>query len=378
MNWLAHFEMSGTDQIQPAEEGKRILSDSSDSIVLDTTRRIMADLADPQTINAARDEAWKAPLWQALEESGLTLAWVSDEFGGAGASIADGFDVLRMAGQYAAPVAIGETLLAGWLLGATGQACPSGAMTVVPVRERDRLTFGTDGTISGTARSVPFASEAKTIVAVVETDDGSVVATIDPAKCTITPRDHDMGANRSDVVFSNVAPTAVAPLEGTAREDFWTLGAAARATQMTGALESCLAVSTQYAMERKAFGRTISKFQAVQHSLATLAGEVAASLTASGSAADTLQNEPDDHAGIFLEVAAAKIRVGEAARDGIAIAHQVHGAIGFTSEYVLQRYTRSLMGWRDDFGEESSWAVKLGNLVAERGEDQLWPMITTR
>ena len=113
------------------------MSDSSESIVLETTRRILADLADPQTVNAASDDSWKAPLWQTLEESGLTLAWVSDSLGGAGASVADGFDVLRVAGQYAAPVALSETLIAGWLLSAAGQECPAGAMTVAPIRDGD-------------------------------------------------------------------------------------------------------------------------------------------------------------------------------------------------------------------------------------------------
>lgn len=355
------------------------MSDTSESIVLETTRRIMADLADPQTVNAAKDDSYKAPLWNALEESGLTLAWVPEEAGGIGASVADGFDILRIAGQYAVPVALSETLLAGHLLASSGQQCPAGPMTVAPVRERDTIELAGDGTISGTAKSVPFARDAKTIVVIAASEDGHAVAMVDPAACTFNQRPHDMGSDRADIVFQSVAPTSVGQFrDGADKDAFWLLGAAARACQMTGALESCLAIGTQYTQERHAFGRPIAKFQAVQQNLAQLAGEVAASLTAAGSAADTLDQEPDNAAAVFLEVASAKIRVGEAARDGTAIAHQVHGGIGFTSEYVLQRYTRSLMGWRDDFGEEAQWAVKLGNLVAEKGEDQLWPMLTTR
>jgi acyl-CoA dehydrogenase len=355
------------------------LSETSQSIVQETTRRILADLADPQTINAARDTGYKAPLWQALEEAGLTLAWVPEEFGGIGASLLDGFDILRIAGQYAAPVALSETLLAGWLLGASGQTCDSGPMTVAPLRDRDRITLNADGTLAGTAKSVPFANDAQTIVVLVEAEGRTAVAMVDPSACSISPRPHDMGADRADVAFQSVTPTSMADLrDGADRQAVWIMGAAARAVQMTGALETCLAIGTQYTQERVAFGRPIAKFQAVQQNLARLTGEVAASLAASGSAVDTLDNEYDNRAAVFLEVAAAKIRVGEAARDGMAIAHQVHGAIGFTSEYVLQRFTRSLMGWRDDFGDESQWAVKLGNLVAENGEDQLWPMLTTR
>jgi acyl-CoA dehydrogenase len=81
---------------------------------------------------------------------------------------------------------------------------------------------------------------------------------------------------------------------------------------------------------------------------------------------------------VLLEVASAKIRVGEAAGEGAAIAHQVLGAIGFTQEHVLHRYTRRLWAWRDDFGSESVWAVKLGHLVAAKGADVLWPMLAAR
>ena len=81
---------------------------------------------------------------------------------------------------------------------------------------------------------------------------------------------------------------------------------------------------------------------------------------------------------MFLEAAAAKIRVGEAAGEGAAIAHQVLGAIGFTQEHTLHRFTRRLWAWRDDFGSESAWAVKLGQLVAAKGADGLWPMLAER
>ena len=81
---------------------------------------------------------------------------------------------------------------------------------------------------------------------------------------------------------------------------------------------------------------------------------------------------------IFLEATAAKIRSAEAAQEGAAIAHQVHGAIGFTNEHVLHRYTLRLLAWRDDFGNESHWAVALGNKIAARGADDFWPLVAAR
>ena len=44
---------------------------------------------------------------------------------------------------------------------------------------------------------------------------------------------------------------------------------------------------------------------------------------------------------------------GEAAGIGAAIAHQMHGAIGFTQEHQLHYLTRRLWSWRDEFGNEA-------------------------
>ena len=87
----------------------------SDNIVAETAARIFADLADPQTINRASDTRWKEKLWRALSDAGLTLAWVPEKQGGAGASLAEGFAILGVAGRYAVPVPLTETLIAGWL-----------------------------------------------------------------------------------------------------------------------------------------------------------------------------------------------------------------------------------------------------------------------
>ncbi len=352
-----------------------------------TTARIFAGLADPQTLNAAPDTAWKAPLWAALEGAGLTLAWVGEANGGAGAGTLDGFEILRVSGRYAAPVAIAETLLAGRFLDAAGMTCPAGPLTVAPLRLGDQLTCGKDGTISGAARAVPHIRDARAVVVIAERDpeddaepeEGQVVALMAPDAVTITERATDMGGERADIRLGHVFPVEIAeaPAEWHA-DTAMLIGAAVRAAQMTGALETVLELSVRHAVERIAFGRPIAKFQAVQHNLARLAGEVAAALAASGSAAETLHSAAGFDQSVLFEIAAAKIRTGEAVTEGAAIAHQVHGAIGWTAEHILQRFTRRMWGWRDDFGAESHWAVVLGDMAAEAGADALWPMLAAR
>lgn len=352
---------------------------SDDNIIIDATTRIFQDLCDPQTITNAADDSWKAPLWAALEESGLTQAWTPDDLGGAGATVRDGFDVLRVAGEFAAPVPLAETLLAGWLLSRAGLVVPSGAMSIAPARLGESLSLAEDGTLSGTARDIPFADEAEKIAVLARRGSGHVVALVDRAACTVGEGSSLAQEARSRVGFDGVVPEEVSdPVAGLNEDALMQMGAAARAAQMAGALQAILDISVEYSKERVAFERPIGKFQAVQHNLARLGGETAAAIAASGSVAHTLDQAEGFDDQVFLEVASAKIRVGEAAGEGAGIAHQAHGAIGFTAEHILHRFTTRLWSWRDDFGSESVWAVRLGEMVAARGADELWPMVATQ
>jgi acyl-CoA dehydrogenase len=347
----------------------------NESIVADTTARIFADLADPQTVNRASGDGWKPALWHALAEAGLPLAWVDEQHGGAGASLADGFEIVGISGRYAAPVPLAETLLAGWLLAKGGISAPSGMMTVAPVRPGDRVTLGSDSTLSGRARAVPFAADAQHIAVLA----GSSIALVDAKACRVTGGRSLAGDASNVVTFDRVRPLQVAPVpKDFDQTSLMLMGATVRSVESAGALEAILQLTVRYANERIAFERPIAKFQAVQHNLARLAGEVAAAMTAAGSAADAIANAAAFDDGVFLEAAAAKIRSAEAAGEGAAIAHQVHGAIGFTKEHILHRFTLRLLGWRDDFGNESHWAAALGNRIAARGADEFWPLVASR
>ncbi len=205
----------------------------------------------------------------------------------------------------------------------------------------------------------------------------SHVALIETGQATIAEGQNLANEAKDTVSLDGVAPLAFAALpEGYVHDAHLLLGAAVRSAQMAGALQALLDISVQYAGERVAFERPIGKFQAVQHNLAELADEVAAAIAAAGSAGQALNDHQSLGDAVFLDVASAKIRTGEAAGVGAAIAHQVHGAIGFTIEHVLHRYSHRLWSWRDDFGDESYWAVRLGEEIAAKGADALWPTIT--
>ena len=230
-----------------------------------------------------KDDAWKAPLWQALADAGLTLAWVPEELGGAGAELADGFAVLGVAGRYAAAVPLAETLLAGWLLSRAGLKAPEGAMSVAPARPGDKITLNADGTLSGQARGVPFAKEAKHLAVLA----GSSVALVETAACRLSDGVNLAGEPQNTVTFDKVKPVAVARAN-VDQTVLMLMGCVVRSVQTAGALQAVLDFTVRYANERVAFERPIAKFQAVQHNLARLAGEVSAAMTAAHSAADAI------------------------------------------------------------------------------------------
>lgn len=151
------------------------------------------------------------------------------------------------------------------------------------------------------------------------------------------------------------------------------LGAFARVCLAAGALDRILEMAVEHVNTREQFGRPLGKFQAVQQSLAILAVEAAAVNSAGAGAALAL-----DHGDAGFEIAAAKLRANIAIGSGTAIAHQAHGAIGFTRDYPLHCFTRRLNRWRMECGNDRYWSEKLGAEVAGLGADGLWPEIARR
>ena len=348
--------------------------DEAQTLVTDAATRIFRDLGDPQTINAAGDDSWREPLWTALEEAGLTSAWVNDELGGAGAGIGSGFAVLRVAGEFAAALPLAETLLGGWLLEQGGIVLPGGSLSVAPTRRGDTIPLNADGTLSGSARAVSFAAEVDHLVVLA----GDIVALVDRADCSIQSGSNMAGEALNHVDFTGVTPQQTAAVQnGIDTNALIMMGAAARSMQMAGALQTVLEIAVQYAEERVAFGKPIAKFQAVQHNLARLGEEAAAAIAIASSTAYSVENlETWQDPGLYLDIASAKIRVGEAAGEGGAIGHQAFGAIGFTQEHILHRFVQRLWSWRDDFDNEAVWAVELGRRVAAKGGESLWHSLT--
>ena len=318
--------------------------------------RLVAETADrlfAAECAAARDSlrrgAWPARLWDAFAVSGLARAALPEEAGGAG--FAAGLAVLRAAGRHAVPLPVAETVIGHRLCAAAGVEAPAGPLAVAAVRADEAAE-------AGPLRRVPWARCAAAVAAIAPGRGLALLApsvTAQGANLAGEPRD-DMAFDAASAAF-HALPAGV---DGAA------LMAVARAAQLRGAMEQALAMSLRHAGERRQFGRPLAGFQAIQHHLAALAGEAAAS----GAAVDMAA-----HARTAFAFAAAKARASQAAGEVARLAHQVHGAIGFTEEHSLHHWTKRLWAWRDEWGNEAHWWGVLGTHVARRGSEALWPVL---
>lgn len=319
---------------------------------------------------------WPAAQWDAIEDAGLPLALVPEAKGGFGLPIQEALDLIRIAGTCAVPLPFAESLLAHRIAAEAGLEPSCGPLTLAPVLPADRLVLERrDGVwkLSGVAHRVPWGRHAPALV-LASAPDGLYVARVQPEQATVTPGTNLADEPRDTLHYADtrLADAAVAPAGAFTLDALEMLGATARSLAMAGALERILQMTLDYAGQRTQFGRPIGQFQAIQHHLAVMAGQTAAARAAAAMATETVA----DHL-CALAVGAAKIRCGEAAGAGAAIAHQVHGAMGFTREHSLHHFTKRLWSWRDEFGSEAQWSRRIGHEVARVGADGLWPLVTT-
>ena len=351
-------------------------------MLLESMTRLFEDQSTRQVVDRAERGEFATDLWRAVAETGVPLAALPESAGGADAEWSDLFAVLRLAGRYALPLPLAETMLGGWVANSAGLQLSDGLMTVGPVRAADRLAVVRDGNgwrLSGEASRLPYAAHVTRTVLIADGPEAEMAVTLEgTGGAEVTQGRNIANESRDTLTFNGVrlAADAVGRLgSGVSREGLYRRGALARATMMSGAIERAMDMAVSYAQERVQFGRPIAKFQAVQQNLAVLAGQTAAAVAAANQGIEAL-GKTDTERETFL-IAIAKTRVGEAATLACEIAHQVHGAIGFTKEYGLQLSTRRLWSWREEFGSDPEWAARVGAHACANGADQLWELLTT-
>ncbi len=351
------------------------------TLIFDTADRLLREQCSKELVDRAEAGEWPEGLWRTLMDTGLPWAAAPERLGGAALPLADALGLLRLVGTHAAPVPLAETMIATALLGeaeGVGQLPEGPVALVVAAADEDISAQADQGgwVLDGAVAVAPFAPVAQALVLAWEDAGGLCLAAVPrtAAGITLEPDRSIAGDPRARVILTGVAvaETAVArPRTVASLERLEGVLALSRALMMAGAMQSLLDLSVGYAMERSQFGRPIAKFQAVQQQLSVLAGEAAATIRAADAGLEALLTDA-----AVREAGIAKARAGEAAGRGAAIAHQVHGAMGFTYEHRLHHRTRRLWAWRDEYGSEARWQARLGRELCQGGAEALWDAMT--
>ena len=358
-------------------------ADGERELLRRTVEDLLARHCTPARVAAAAAGAgWDAGLWQALEETGLTLAGSPEEAGGSGGDLSAAADIAVAAGAAAAPVPLAETLAAGMLLSRTGLAIPSGPLTVAVASGPGlrRVPYGRLATTvaAGSGRSGGSGGSGGS------GRDGDWLAVIEPAGRGGTGRGGTdrggtgrnlAGEPRDEVIFGGDAEVHDVPA-GTA-DYARRLMRLFRSLLIAGAAQRALDLTVTYVQEREQFGRPLARFPTVQQELAQMAGEVA--LIGAATQAAVAAEEPAAGEGVSA-VVAAKAQASSGAGVVAAIAHQLHGAIGTTEEHRLRLTTTRLWSWRDEDGSEAECFAELGRAAlaagAGAGAGGLWPWLS--
>jgi len=310
--------------------------------------RLLDREVTPDRLAQAESGQTAVEIWTALEASGLGLALLDANLGGLGLEASAAFELLRLTAVYSVPVAIGETMIATALWGQPldGQVTLISDFNRVPYGRQARFGVMQNGRDGIALIEMPQSMEPDRNLA----NEPRDAFKSDPAGHVIETRKPTLGKT----------------------VDVMACGALLRSVQMCGAMHTVLRLSIEHAKIRQQFGRPIGRFQAVQHMLADLASEVAAADAITGLAVRNWNRE-----GFIFTAGLAKARVGEAAGHVAAIGHQILAANGFTRDHPLNRSTRRLWSWRDDFGNEAIWQQQIGRAICAEGGGGVWEQVLT-
>ncbi|WBP94581.1 acyl-CoA/acyl-ACP dehydrogenase [Mycolicibacterium neoaurum] len=309
-----------------------------------------------------------AELWSRLDELGLVRLTGSTEHGGSGAGWAEAAELISAAVRHGVRAPLAEhDLLACWLLEAAGLACDETLRTVGMLDA------------AGTATGVPWARAAGRIVVVFGADDGGSeyrLADVDAARLTITPATNMIGEPRDSIATDIGALHAGSrAIDKALVEQLHWKSALVRSIQICAALDSALDLTIEHTSSRVQFGRSLSKFQAIQHMVADIAAEAALARAATEAAVNVAITSDWTADNLGFLVAVARSCAGHAASVVVRNAHQAHGAIGTTVEHRLHEFTRAALAWRSEYGSVTYWDEAVTRAAVAAGAAGLWPLI---
>jgi acyl-CoA dehydrogenase len=341
-------------------------------LLREQARKLLADKCPPRAVRAVLEGAagYDAPLWRSIAEMGWLGTAIPEAYGGLGLGALELCVIAEELGRVLAPVPFSSTIcqfvqalllagseeqkqrllpeiVSGAVIGTFARVEAPGGVTPRSIRASFRA-----GRLSGSKTAVADGMEAHFAVALVRTSEeagerGLSLSLVDLHSKGVQRQKLDSidpSRKHAQLTFDHVAAELLGPVgEG------WEIArqvldraAVLMAFEQVGGADACLAMATDYARTRHAFGRAIGSFQAIKHKLADIyiGNELARSNAYYGAwALSTNARE------LPLSAAAARISATQAFDFAANESVQVHGGIGFTWEadcHLFQKRAREL------------------------------------
>jgi alkylation response protein AidB-like acyl-CoA dehydrogenase len=332
--------------------------------IRDLTRRFADEEIAPRAGAWDREHHFPKPVFEHLGELGLMGVCVPEEHGGAGADFLSYVLVLEelsradagvgvtvavhtsagtlpllahgtpeQVGRLVPPLAQGHEL-AAFALTESGSGSDAGAM---------RTRADDEHRLSGTKQWITNGSHAHSFLVFARDPEraSAFVVRRGAGGFRVTREEEKMGLNSSstaDLSFEDTPAERLGVKGAGLRIAFQTLdaGRIGIAAQAVGIAQAALDVAAAYAKERRAFGRPIGGFGAIQQKLADMQTEIEAARALVWRAA-RLKEAGRPHS---VEGAQAKLFASRVARHWTGEAIQVLGGYGYTKEFPVERYYR--------------------------------------
>lgn len=299
----------------------------------DAVRTFLENECPPKVVRDAwTNETGRSGLWPRLGEMGVLGVLAPEAQGGFGGDELDLVLLLEETGRAALPEPIVEH-----------------AAVALPVLDATRLAAAAAGdltvTVAPPSGLVPYGADADLVLVDAEL--------VEPAALSLQHHESVDGSRR---LFATATPPSSMSV---AASDRAALGVAA---QLIGLAERMLTMTVDYAKERRQFGVPIGSFQAVKHHLANVALALEFARPLVYRAAWSIAQADDARS---VHVGMAKARASEAALLAGRVALQVHGAIGYTTEYDLHLFLKRTWALAASWGDAAWQSDRVGRAILD-------------
>ena len=368
------------------------------------SRAILADRTTPERLREveAGGDRFDPGLWADLAGAGVLAAALPEPLGGAGLGLLEQCSVLAEVGRavapvpylasvvlgagalarfgtpdqqarWAAPAGRGELVLTAALSEEDGDdpRAPSARAELVKGEWRGTgrgVGGGDKWLLTGTKTAVPAGPRADLMLVPAATALGTAVVLVTPADpgVTVEPQQMTDGDAAGQLELAGVELPADrvlgSPAAGT-EITAWLVshGTVGLCAQQFGVVERALELTSEYAKNRKQFGKPIGSFQAVAQRLADGYIDVEAVRLTMWQAAWLLsEGQPCD-----TEVATAKFWAADAGHRMAHTAVHIHGGVGIDIEHPLHRYFVAAKRLEFALGGATSQLRRIGTALAQ-------------